>query len=97
MGSNTKAMYVTINDVYKLWKDLKRGSKTTPLKTTNTCARPFVAPTFGKERVNRIKKSGVKRFITTWRMFEGKRLQRLIAFTQFFIRVFENGGRGFLY
>ena len=61
-GIKYEAMYVTINDVYKLWKDLKRGLKNNTFENYKYMYETFVAPTFGKERVNRIKKSDVKRF-----------------------------------
>lgn len=31
-GIKAEARYTTLNDMYELWKDLKRGLKTTPLK-----------------------------------------------------------------
>lgn len=36
-GIKAEAKYTTINDLFDLWKQLKRGLKTTPLRTTNIC------------------------------------------------------------
>lgn len=61
-GIKYEAMYVTINDVYKLWKDLRRGLKNNTFENYKYMYETFVAPTFGKERISQIKKSDVKRF-----------------------------------
>lgn len=42
-GIKAEARYTTLNDIYELWKDLKRGLKTTLLKTTNICMRHLSA------------------------------------------------------
>ena len=57
-----EAKFVTINDMYKLWKDLKRGLKNNTFENYKYMYETFVAPTFGKERLCMIKKSDVKRF-----------------------------------
>lgn len=57
-----EAKFVTINDMYKLWKDLKRGLKNNTFENYKYMYETFVEPTFGKERLCLVKKSDVKRF-----------------------------------
>lgn len=38
-GIKAEARYITINDLYELWKDLKRGLKTIHLRITNICTK----------------------------------------------------------
>ena len=61
-GIKYEARYLTINDMYNLWKDLKRGLKHNTFENYKYMYETFVAPTFGKERITQIKKSDVKRF-----------------------------------
>ena len=55
-----KAM--TVNDCFKLWKELKRGIKDSTFKNYIYMYEMFVMPTFGKKRVVQVQKSDVKRF-----------------------------------
>ncbi len=57
-----EAKFVTINDMFNLWKDLKRGLKNNTFENYKYMYETFVAPTFGKERIAQVKKSDVKRF-----------------------------------
>ena len=61
-GIKFEAMYLTINDVYKLWKDVKRGLKNNTFENYKYMYETFVFPTFGKERISDIRKTDVKRF-----------------------------------
>lgn len=61
-GLKFEAQYVTINDVYKLWKEIKRGLKNNTFENYKYVYETYVAPTFGKERLSTLKKSDVKRF-----------------------------------
>lgn len=61
-GIKFESKYVTINDMYFLWKDLKRGLKNNTFENYKYMYETFVAPSFGKERLSQIKKSDVKRF-----------------------------------
>lgn len=40
-GIKAEARYVTLDDLYELWKDLKRGLKTTLLRITNIFMKPL--------------------------------------------------------
>ena len=55
-----KAM--TVNDCFRLWKELKRGIKDSTFKNYIYMYEMFVMPTFGKKRVVQVQKSDVKRF-----------------------------------
>ena len=52
----------TVNDVYELWVELKRGIKDSTFKNYIYMYETFVKPTFGKKRITTVKRSDVKRF-----------------------------------
>ena len=58
----TEARFVTVNDVFNLWKQLKRGLKDNTFQNYQYMYGMFVAPNFGKKRISEIAKSDVKRF-----------------------------------
>ena len=53
---------VTVNDVYELWCQLKRGIKDSTMKNYIYMYELFVKPTFGKKKLVQVKKSDVRRF-----------------------------------
>jgi len=57
-----EARYKTVNDLYELWKELKRGLKDNTFQNYQYYYTMYVAPKFGKKRVSGIVKSDVKRF-----------------------------------
>lgn len=61
-GIKVEAQNVTINDVFDLWCDLKRGLKDNTFQNYKYMYTQFVQPDFGKSRIARLKKSDVKRF-----------------------------------
>ena len=61
-GIKTEARYVTINDVFEVWKQLKRGLKDNTFQNYKYMYEQFVKPDFGNTRVSKLKKSDVKRF-----------------------------------
>lgn len=61
-GIKTEARYVTINDVFEVWKQLKRGLKDNTFQNYKYMYEQFVKPDFGNTRVSQLKKSDVKRF-----------------------------------
>lgn len=52
----------TVNDVYELWVELKRGIKDSTFKNYIYMYETFVKPSFGKKRITAVKRSDVKRF-----------------------------------
>ncbi|MCC8151744.1 MAG: site-specific integrase [Lachnospiraceae bacterium] len=54
--------YVTLNDIYDLWCSMKRGLKDNTFQNYRYLYRTFVEPDFGKYKVQKLKKSDVKRF-----------------------------------
>lgn len=58
----TEARYVTINDVFEVWKQLKRGLKDNTFQNYKYMYEQFVKPDFGNTRVSQLKKSDMKRF-----------------------------------
>ncbi len=67
-GIKTETRRVTVNDVFELWCDLKRGLKDNTFQNYKYMYNMFVRPSFGKLRIASVKKSDVKRFITRLRM-----------------------------
>lgn len=61
-GIKVEAQNVTLNDVYELWCDLKRGLKDNTFQNYKYMYEQFVQPDFGKNRISKLKKSDVKRF-----------------------------------
>lgn len=60
-----EARNVTLNDLFSLWKQLKRGLKDNTLQNYVYMYEQFVAPRFGKRRIADLSKSDVKRFYNT--------------------------------
>lgn len=61
-GIKAEARYVTINDLFDLWKQIKRGLKDNTFQNYQYMYNTFVRPEFGKTRVSTVKKTDVKRF-----------------------------------
>ena len=61
-GIKVEAKSVTINDLFDLWLQIKRGIKNNTLENYKYMYNTFVRPTFGKSRIGSLKKSDVKRF-----------------------------------
>ena len=61
-GIKAEARYVTLNDLFDLWKQIKRGLKDNTFQNYQYMYNMFVRPEFGKKRVSTIKKTDVKRF-----------------------------------
>lgn len=62
-GIKTEIRLITVNEVFDLWCDLKRGLKDNTFQNYKYMYNMFVRPTFGKLRIASVKKSDVKRFI----------------------------------
>ena len=61
-GIKAEARYVTINDLFELWCQLKRGLKDNTFQNYKYMYNMFVRPNLGKARVSTVKKTDVKRF-----------------------------------
>jgi integrase len=64
-GIKAEARYVMVNDVFDMWRQLKRGLKDNTFQNYQYMYNMFVRPDFGKTRVSSLKKSDVKRFYNT--------------------------------
>lgn len=53
---------VTLNDIYKLWQDTKRGLKNTTFQNYCYMYETFTKDTLGKQRIKTIKKTDIKRY-----------------------------------
>ena len=61
-GIKAEARYVTLNELFDLWKVIKRGLKDNTFQNYLYMYNNFVRPDFGKKRISEIKKTDVKRF-----------------------------------
>lgn len=58
----TDAAKVTVNDVYDLWKNLKKGLKDNTFQNYQYMYKQFVQPNFGLHKITTLKRSDVRRF-----------------------------------
>ena len=56
---------MTINDMFSLWAQLKRGLKDSTFQNYRYMYSMYVQPQFGKKRISSLVKSDVKRFYNT--------------------------------
>lgn len=61
-GIKAEARYVTVNEMFDLWCQLKRGLKNNTFENYKYMYNLFTRPDFGKRRISTLKKSDVKRF-----------------------------------
>ncbi len=61
-GIKAEARYTTVNDLFELWKDLKRGLKNNTFENYKYMYETFVCKQIGTKRISSLKKSDVKRF-----------------------------------
>ena len=61
-GIKAEARYVTVNEMFDLWCQIKRGLKNNTFENYKYMYNTFVRATFGKLRISTLKKSDVKRF-----------------------------------
>ena len=61
-GIKTDTNSLTVNKMYELWKELKRGLKDSTKQNYIYMYDMFVKPGFGKMRLTKVKKSDVRRF-----------------------------------
>lgn len=61
-GIKAEARYTTLNDLYELWKDLKRGLKNNTFENYKYMYETFVRHQIGSKMVASLKKSDIKRF-----------------------------------
>ncbi len=61
-GIKTEARYTTVNELYELWKVLKRGLKDNTFENYQYMYETFVQPKIGQQRISNLKKSDIKRY-----------------------------------
>jgi len=64
-GIRTEVKNVTLNDIFELWCQLKRGLKDNTFQNYKYMYNQFVRPDFGRRRVAALKKSDIRRFYNT--------------------------------
>lgn len=61
-GIKAEARYTTVNELYELWKDLKRGLKNNTFENYKYMYETFVRNQIGDKRISLLKKSDIKRY-----------------------------------
>ena len=61
-GIKIEGKYVTVNDLYELWKQMKRGLKNNTFEGYIYMYEMYTKEDIGKKRVGDLKKSDIKRF-----------------------------------
>ena len=73
IGIKAESRYITLNDIYELWKETKVGLRDTTMKGYCYAWEMFVKDDLGKMRLSMIEKSDVKRFYN--RLYNNRSLQ----------------------
>lgn len=60
-----EARNVSINEMFELWRQIKRGLKDNTFQNYQFMYNQYVAPRFGKQKISTLVKSDVKRFYNT--------------------------------
>lgn len=61
-GIKAEGRFVTLNDIYRLWCELKRGLKDNTFQNYTYMYEAFVKEKIGREIIGKIRKSDIKRF-----------------------------------
>lgn len=64
-GIKPESANITVNDMFELWRQVKRGLKDNTFQNYQYMYRQFVAPSLGKRRIAALVKSDIKRFYNT--------------------------------
>lgn len=64
-GIKSDCLKLTVNNVFDMWCELKRGLKDNTFQNYKYMYNMFVRPGFGRKRITMVKKSDVKRFYNT--------------------------------
>lgn len=72
-GVKTDVKSTTVNDMFVLWRQLKRGIKDSTMQNYIYMYERFVQPSFGKNRIVQVKKSDIRRFYNS--LVDGKRMK----------------------
>lgn len=73
-GIRTDAKNVTLNDVFEMWVNLKKGLKDNTFQNYQYMYNQFVYPDFGQSKVVKMKRSDVRRF---YNMLADERLLKI--------------------
>lgn len=61
-GIRTEARHVTLNDMFDMWVELKKGLKDNTFQNYQYMYNQYVYPDFGRMKVSQIKRSDIRRF-----------------------------------
>ena len=61
-GIKTEARYTTIDELFDLWANMKRGLKNNTFENYKYMYNTFVRPVIGSKRISTLKKSDIKKY-----------------------------------
>ena len=61
-GIKTEARYTTIDELFDLWANMKRGLKNNTFENYKYIYNTFVRPVIGSKRISTLKKSDIKKY-----------------------------------
>lgn len=64
-GLNPSGRFKTLNDIYDIWTEVKRGLKTNTFENYKYTYKMYVKDSLGKKKIDTIKKTDVRRFYNT--------------------------------
>ena len=64
-GLNPAGRFKTLNDIYDIWTEVKRGLKTNTFENYKYTYKMYVKDSLGKKKIDTIKKTDVRRFYNT--------------------------------
>ena len=64
-GLNPNGRFKTLNDIYEIWKEVKRGLKSNTFEGYKYSYEMYVRNSLGKKKIDVIKKTDVRRFYNT--------------------------------
>ena len=87
-GIKTEARYTTIDELFDLWANMKRGLKNNTFENYKYMYNTFVRPVIGSKRNQRWRNQILRNTTIILLMKEIWSLQRLIIYIRFFIRFY---------
>lgn len=88
-GIRNEVKNTTVNDVYALWAQMKRGIKDSTFQNYVYMYEMFIKPSFGKEKIIDVRKSDVRKFYNTLVDSRGLKISTLDGIHNILHQVFQ--------
>ena len=85
-GIKPESANVTVNDLFDLWRQVKRGLKDNTFQNYKYMYTQFVSPSLGKKRIGSLVRSDIKRFYNTLAEERGLTIATVDGVIQSFIK-----------